>query len=605
MKLYEELLHTWCSALRELQVEGTGKDRLDGALMCPACGRIHGRCGDAMYPFLAMARRSGDVNWVERAKSLYEWTEATLSLPNGSVINDVDSSWDGIVVFYVAMLADCLRGYSDLLGDEFCERVKVRIGRAADYIVGYDALDQNNVNYSIGSAYALERAGSLLGVESYRDRARVQISFALECLDGSGMLFGEGVPRQTRSQRGRRPVDIGYNVEESLPILALYARETGDESLMERVRHSFVWHLSFMLPDGAWDNSFGTRKFKWSYWGSRTTDGAIVGLLLAAEGADAPVRSYLLWAARKNLELMRDCTVGGLLAGGPHYSDAGQSVCIHHSFDHAKALASVCDLGLDGLLEEAHELSANHVEGLFQPDGIAEYPDLGVALVRSGSMRATICAADWEYKPGVLTSGGMLSVLHHRELGTLLAAGMGSYRRIEIANMQMPYNVRHESLAPRIECEVDGVLWSSVFDVEATIGEVSGLGVGAVGCLRNAQHAKLDGSAYDIEYAFEADELRIRGAVKRGTLVLPLISRSCERVAVEDKNVAVERLDVHGCRIGEIVVMVGDGKLSLPYGHERVFNLVPGFQALKIEVVPVAGVVDVTISGLVGMPLAK
>jgi hypothetical protein len=28
-------------------------------------------------------------------------------------------------------------------------------------------------------------------------------------------------------------------------------------------------HLEFMLHDGAWDNSWGTRNFKWTYWGNR------------------------------------------------------------------------------------------------------------------------------------------------------------------------------------------------------------------------------------------------------------------------------------------------------------------------------------------------
>ena len=35
------------------------------------------------------------------------------------------------------------------------------------------------------------------------------------------------------------------------------------------------------LPDGAWDNSFGTRNYKWSYRGSRTSDGCAAGYGLA------------------------------------------------------------------------------------------------------------------------------------------------------------------------------------------------------------------------------------------------------------------------------------------------------------------------------------
>ena len=41
-------------------------------------------------------------------------------------------------------------------------------------------------------------------------------------------------------------------------------------------------HLEFMLPDGAWDNSWGTRSFKWTYWGGRTSDGFMGGYYLMA-----------------------------------------------------------------------------------------------------------------------------------------------------------------------------------------------------------------------------------------------------------------------------------------------------------------------------------
>ena len=34
-------------------------------------------------------------------------------------------------------------------------------------------------------------------------------------------------------------------------------------------------HLEFMLPDGAWDNSWGTRSFKWTYWGVKSSNRGI------------------------------------------------------------------------------------------------------------------------------------------------------------------------------------------------------------------------------------------------------------------------------------------------------------------------------------------
>ena len=47
-------------------------------------------------------------------------------------------------------------------------------------------------------------------------------------------------------------------------------------------------HLEFMLPDGAWDNSWGTRNYKWTYWGSRTSDGTVPGISFSRACAATP-----------------------------------------------------------------------------------------------------------------------------------------------------------------------------------------------------------------------------------------------------------------------------------------------------------------------------
>lgn len=103
-----ELLEDWCLALRNLQVRGTGNPRLDGGILCPACGRIHGRCWEAMYPFLHMAKVSGDESWIQAAQELFQWAEHVVSQPDGSYLNDLDSDWKGTTVFNVIQLADCL-----------------------------------------------------------------------------------------------------------------------------------------------------------------------------------------------------------------------------------------------------------------------------------------------------------------------------------------------------------------------------------------------------------------------------------------------------------------------------------------------------------------
>ena len=123
-ELCRKILAEWCQKLADLQISGTGYSRLDGAILCPACGKIHGRCAEAMYPFLRMAEEEKikgldgwekrQEDWIERAEKLFFWAESTVSQEDGSLLNDIDSGWTGITVFYVIQLSDCLRFHSSL-----------------------------------------------------------------------------------------------------------------------------------------------------------------------------------------------------------------------------------------------------------------------------------------------------------------------------------------------------------------------------------------------------------------------------------------------------------------------------------------------------------
>ena len=78
-----------------------------------------------------------------------------------------------------------------------------------------------------------------------------------------------------------------------------------------------------MLPDGAWDNSWGTRNNKWSYWGSRTSDGCQPGYGLLAKKSPEFAE-----AVRRNTRLLKACTHDGLLHGGPMFNSAkGTTLC--------------------------------------------------------------------------------------------------------------------------------------------------------------------------------------------------------------------------------------------------------------------------------------
>src|SRR5450631_3276624 len=115
-KPYAELLRIWCDGLIAHQETGIADGAVRGALVCPACGIIHGRCGDAVYPLLRMARTTGEAKYVRAAVAVHEWSERQVSRADGSWVNDVTlSPWQGITVFHAIALAEALHHHGELL----------------------------------------------------------------------------------------------------------------------------------------------------------------------------------------------------------------------------------------------------------------------------------------------------------------------------------------------------------------------------------------------------------------------------------------------------------------------------------------------------------
>ena len=602
--LCDTLLTDWCEALAGLQLKGTGEKKLDGAIWCPACGRIHGRCFEAMYPLLCLAHKCTGKRreiLVNAANDLFLWAQANVSREDGSFINDIDSDWKGTTVFGAIQLADCLWFHKGILPKETKKAWERRLIAAADFLCGFEELKENNINYQVSNALALLESGLVLNNTFYIRKAGEWISCCQNILTRNALIYGEGIPREQRSRTGCMPVDIGYNVEETLPSLALYGWLTRDEEIMRLAQHALNGHLEFMLEDGGWDNSFGTRNFKWTYWGSRTSDGCALGYLLYAKDHPEYIR-----AAERNLELLRQCSSQGLLAGGPHYEAAGQKCCVHHTFTHAKMVAGILDRKLyTEVREEKRNVKGKYMS--VQPETaenmqMRHYPEINTWVVRNGKMRATVTAYDWEYLPGGHVSGGALSLLYEPRTGVLLCAGMGVYWRKEPANMQLPEKVRHECLGLRIEQTQNGEYYSSLFEDNAKMW-TDREGIYAKGYLKNIRHRPIsqdEAGKYEFRYRLGKDRLDIEAQFDSGILVFPLISRKDEKIEIgnSDEKAKGGGLLLHK---GKALVRVNsDSGLELPYGTERIFNLVPGMQAIRIEGKPKNGRIFIRLEILEG-----
>lgn len=264
-KLYADLLRTWCDGLLAHQVTTLQDPAVRGSLLCPACAMIHGRCGDAVYPLLRAARTTGDNKYVRAAVLVHEWSERQVSRSDGSWINDVTlSSWKGITVFHTIALAEALHHHSELLDAAVRSRWIDRLAQAAKFLDGFISIETGNINYPVTASYCFALCGQVLGDSHYTERGQKLAHTSLEYFSPNGFLFGEGHPLKELSPKKCQPVDLGYNVEESLPALALYSTLTGDRVVLDQTVAALRTHMEFMLPDGGWDNSWGTRNYKWS-----------------------------------------------------------------------------------------------------------------------------------------------------------------------------------------------------------------------------------------------------------------------------------------------------------------------------------------------------
>jgi len=581
--LSSELLETWVNALFSLQITDQSRTEDYGGIWCPACKRVHGRVADAIYPLLYMANKKQDSKYLDSAILLYRWMEKHVSQPDGSWLNDPEkNSWKGITVFTSIALAETLINHGSLLEGNFMNEVGARLKKAGDYISNNFSMTYGNINYPINASYCLSLLGNLLDVKEFREKGRYFAHEALGFLSKNDrFIHGEGRPFNQPSAKGCYSVDLGYNVEESLPALVLYGKLTNDQEVLEAIVPSLQTHMEFMLPDGAWDNSWGTRNFKWTYWGSRTTDGCQPAYALMA---DRDPRFYKV--ALKSTELLKATTHNGLLYGGPHYVAHDVLPCVHHTFCHVKALTTILDHGIHPPKVDMEKLILPR-EKMY---GSRFFQDIQTSLISVGKYRATVTAYDREYtmKNGH-ASGGALSLLWHEKTGPLLTASMNEYQMQEAGNMQPETDPLSMPLTPRIELLKDGK-FMNISDLKATM-EINEVGNSTVVTSNSRlvdqdQNSPASGEIKcQTVYTFQPNkvilefsaESEVQGDTVR--IVLPVISNSSEKFElISNRLMQIQKEKA-------LLKITSDSDLViLPTTGSRIFNFVPGLEAIPVAI---------------------
>ena len=204
---------------------------LDGAIACPACGVLHGRVGDLAYPLAYRWTRTGNEKFLRAAERAVDWTEAAMRREDGGLYNDFQSQWWAITVFAQIALGKTLLRFGDRLPRDLRERWSALFARDTDFVVErFDEsfVESTNVNYPASFCEAMALAGRVLGDADKTARARSMADRVMKSFLPDGLFTGEGAPMSHRSPRGLAYVDLGYNLEESLPSLLAYAELCGD-----------------------------------------------------------------------------------------------------------------------------------------------------------------------------------------------------------------------------------------------------------------------------------------------------------------------------------------------------------------------------------------
>lgn len=546
---YQKLLIEWCDALLQAQITDRADEHF-GGFRCESCGFPHGRADNAIYPFVSAYALTGEGKYLVAAENLLVFRKK-LAAPSGAMRNDFSSGWEGITAFSAIGLLKTLLYFGEIVPLGLKNKIeKCALGSARwvhrHMVIGFPAY----INYYCAAALTNALYAKLYHDEAYRARAEELLRYCNGLFTENGLLAGEGKPHDDRSPKGCPPIDIGYIAEESMPCLIHAAELLGEEEEISFLTENALKLLDFLLPDGGWDNSFGVRNNKWTYYGSRTSDGCI-----GAFSALAKRNEIFADAAERTYRVLMRCTHHGKLYGGMRYFENGQKPCIHHTFCHAAALA---DALREGISERA--ASASLPAGEYSA-GFKYYPELNTYKVRVGPYRATLTGYDYathHFANGAAhAGGGALSLLYKEGVGAMIAGSVYEYRQTEPNNMQAPaQGVKHSSLIVRAEYEKDGVKYATCLDKDPEMTLC--VEEGAVLARVRAKFCSVDGNA--------AKE----GAVR---------AEFHYRFAPSGVTIKVNKINAPVKFI--LPVVEGSGKVltESPFEKERIFFLPGGFSA--------------------------
>ncbi|MCQ2742105.1 MAG: hypothetical protein MJ239_02240 [Bacilli bacterium] len=507
------LLKQYADSLLETQIKEKNP-AFKGGFLCPSCKNIHGRSIDAIYGLSVAYKFFKDEKYLNGIFDLFSYSK-NLLCTDGGLYNDLQTEWRFTTTFHEIALAETLLSMKGVLPQSLLDTIMTRIDIHARWL--YKELNENsraNINYCTTNGLALLLAGKVLGKEEYIAQSKHLVDYALDHISTNGLFYGECQPHNSVTEKGCLGVDIGYNLEESLPALAKYAYISKDEKIFDKVLKLGLGHLPFILPDGAIDNSLGCRNYKWTYYGSRTCDG-IIPLCLVLGNKDR----RFIEATKRNVSLIAECSPDGLLYGGVNYKEHGEYPCLHHTFEHINAVA----FAVDNFSKEYLDGEKVSLPSDLEFDSFIE--EMNSYRLSNGRYILSVSDYDMNIPYSGHLSGGTITLLFDKKANKPIIVGsVGDYQLTESTNMQVPLDREsHLPGYPRIDTRVGNKYYSTGYYQHSTIKK-DGLDFSFISKLSTRDKEELPEN-YSVSYSLKETGLliKIKG---EGTFIykLPLIS---------------------------------------------------------------------------------
>lgn len=554
-------LYRLCDGLLATQNLKTG-DKNYGALVCPSTNPdnhpTHSRGGEAVYPFAVAFKKGGNAKYADAAVKLGNWMITVQNSAGawGEAWPNYDG-WDGTTADQVISLAGAYAILKDRLTSAENTAWTNSIRRASDWIEAN--FPKGNLNYLPTGAVALKQASAVIpGAPSkWMTKAEALMKTTMQSVNPDDFITGEGMG-----------IDLGYNIAQTIGYVALYGILTDNKADVDFAARVLKTHAKFMYPNGAIDNSWGTRSYKWMLEsGSKTAPGIPFSFGLVADRDPAFLRG-----AQLSVDFLSGYYIGkdNLIPYGPHASrHAGSNPpCIYSSFARAQSLATVIEYGPSATASAPIPSEAGNWSQYF--------PTAKTALLRTDKIMATVTAYDGilQYDRSEVVRGGSITNLWfegYGPLGFLQTSSQTIYTREE--DMHMPTEGTLLPLTPRIE-RPGASYATNLFDEKAALAVASEAGgaaysATATGVLRTSGGGSA-GVNFTWVHGFAADSYTSEvtvSAAKGVDIVEPFVDNAGNRYALAGDSVF--RITTVEGGEWELRVTSSTGPFTLASGEEK------------------------------------